>query len=274
MERYELYQLIGLQPEIVRKLERAGACISLEQIDGYLVRLMDRGMAALAYGQLKELLKEDEGSLKMLYCQLECARRVFDRYMEKQIPLAVYVRTMACFTRFLDECGRKHGRMFFDRGWWAYRQLSMSLFRIGELEYEFKQDGGEDVLAIHIPSDADLSREAVGRSLADARQFFRLYYGGYRYRKYTCHSWLLSPALTPLLPENSHILSFQQRFRICGQDLGDKNDKEYIEWLFQVPIGTDYQNLPESTSLQKSVKKLLLSGGTVGSAYGIMDVLA
>ncbi|MCI9506705.1 MAG: DUF5596 domain-containing protein [Oscillospiraceae bacterium] len=32
----------------------------------------------------------------MLYCQLECARRVYDRYQEKHIPEAVFASTMKC----------------------------------------------------------------------------------------------------------------------------------------------------------------------------------
>ena len=48
------------------------------------------------------------------------------------------------------------------------------------------------------------------------------------------------------------------------------DDKEYIEWLFQVPTDTDYKELPAATSLQKKVKELLLNGGAVGAAYGVM----
>ena len=52
----------------------------------------------------------------------------------------------------------------------------------------------------------------------------------------------------------------------------DREDEEYIEWLFQVPVNTDRRELPADSSLQKKVKELLLSGGTIGSAYGIMEI--
>ncbi|TGY97372.1 hypothetical protein E5329_05540 [Petralouisia muris] len=97
--------------------------------------------------------------------------------------------------------------------------------------------------------------------------FFQTYYGGYEYQHYTSNSWLLSPVLTPLLSETSRILSFQRRFNILQKN---RADQEYIEWLFQVPVDTDAQNLPAETSLQKKVKELLLDGKTVGCAYGIM----
>ncbi len=267
MDLYELYYLIGLQTEMIQKLKLVGEKIDLKQIDFYLEQLMDRKTAVESYRHLKILLEEDKDNIKMLYCQLECARRVFDKYQEKHIKETIYIDTMKCFTRFIEECKKKNGRMFFDRNWWTYRQISMSLFRIGELEYEFEEYEGENVIAIHIPSDANLSKEAVDTSMKQAKIFFQTYYSDYKYEKYTCSSWLMSPILKPLLSEKSNILSFQNRFNIIQEN---KEDKGYIEWLFQVPIDTNYKNLPAETDLQKKVKKLLLNGGTVGSAYGII----
>lgn len=267
MKLDELYHLIDLQTEIIQKLRTVCDEIYLSELEEYLEKLMDEKTATKSYEELKTVLGEDKDHLKMLYCQLECARRVFDRYQEKHIPQIIYKETMKCFTRFIEECKRKNGRMFFDRGWWTYRQLSMKIFRIGELEYEFKEYEGEKVIGIHVPSDADLSKEAVDNSLKEAGMFFRTYYGSYPYKKYTCNSWLLSPALKPLLPENSNILSFQKRFEVIREE---KEDREYIEWLFQVPSNIDNEGLPAKTSLQKKVKELLLHGGTVGCAYGIL----
>ena len=176
---------------------------------------------------------------------------------------------MKCFPRFIEECRKKNGRMFFDRGWWTYRQISMSIFRIGELEYERKQREGECVIGIHIPSDANLSKEAVDASLRQAERFFQAYDISWTDKKYTCNSWLLSPMLKKLLPENSNILSFQKRFDLVQED---KEDREYIEWLFQVTLDTKYKDLPVKTSLQKKAKNLLLHGENIGSAYGIMKV--
>lgn len=269
MERQELYHLIDLQPEIVDRMQSVGEKMDLRTVDVYLEQMMDRATAKSAYGELDALLTEDTDHFMMLYCQLECARRIFDRYQSKGIPKDIYIDTMKCFVRFLEECKRKNGRMFFDRGWWTYRQISMSLFRIGDLEYEFEEYRGEKVIAVHIPSNAEFSREAVGSSLEAAGSFFGKYYPDYLYDKYTCESWLMSPALSQFLSENSNIMSFQKRFTITE---GDREEKEYIEWLFQVPADTAYAELPEETTLQRRVKALLLEGGNVGSAYGIMEI--
>lgn len=271
MELQELYALIELQPEAVQKLEQIGGDIDLSQIDLYLEQLTDISTAAQSYKELKAFLGEDEGNFKMLFCQLECARRIFDRYQEKHISESIYVDTMKCFTRFIEESNKKNGQMLFDRGWWTYRQTSMNIFRIGTLEYQFGKYEGKNAVILHIPSDADLSKEAVDHSLEQAEIFFQTYDGGYEYDTYTCNSWLLSPALEPLLSEKSNILSFQKRFDIVWED---REDKGYIEWLFQVPVDTQAKELPAVTGLQKKVKELMLNGGTVGCAYGIMGVTA
>ena len=269
MDLYELYDLIDLQTEMIQKLKLVGEKIDLKQIDFYLKQLMDRKTAVESYRHLKTLLEEDKDNIKMLYCQLECARQVFDQYQKKHIKDTIYRDTMKCFSRFIEECKKKNGRMFFDRDWWTYRQISMSLFRIGELEYEFQKYEGENVIAIHIPSDANLSKGAVDASMKQAEIFFQTYYHDYKYEKYSCDSWLLSPRLKPLLSKKSNILSFQNRFHIVREN---NEDKGYIEWLFQVPIDTNYKNLPAKTDLQKKVKEILLNGGNIGSAYGIITM--
>lgn len=267
MTKERFYQRIGLQPEIKKGLQAAVSQINFHQIEHDLDQMLEEGLAEQAYHRLETVFQDDEDHLKMLWCQLECAWRTYARYLEKGIPETIYVDTMKCFPRFIRECEKKNGRMFFDRGWWTYRQISMCLFRIGALEYQFKKYNGENVIAIHIPSDADLSRESVDASIERADHFFTTYYRDYRYSKYTCNSWLLSRALRPLLPEKSNILSFQERFEIVKED---REDQSYLEWLFQVPPDTEYKELPSVTGLQKKVRNLLLNGEKIGSAYGIM----
>lgn len=178
MEMNEFCRLIDLPDEARQRLKTRTVSENTtpDRMDEFLTRLMNRETAAQTYRELKVVLREDKGNWKMLECQLECARRLFDRYQEKQIPLEIYVGTMKCFPRFLNECQNKNGSMFFDRDWWTYQQISMQIFRLGELEYEMKDQQGENVISIHIPSDADLSPEAADASLQQADQFFRTYF--------------------------------------------------------------------------------------------------
>lgn len=267
MEQQEFYERIGLPSEAAGKLEVIGRTLDLEPIAPWLDRLMDKNTAPAAHRRLKELLADDPGCFKLLYCHLECARRACAGYREKGIPDQIYLDTMKCFPRFLAECRQKQGRMYFDRAWWTYRQTSMALFRVGELEYEFSSHEGKPALALHIPSDADLSPEAVDASLAQAETFFKTHFPDFSCENDICDSWLLSPALRPLLGPDSHILSFQNRFHILREK---PEDREFVEWLFQVPADTAPEALPAGTSLQQKVKALLLQGGAVGCALGVM----
>ena len=42
---------------------------------------------------------------------------------------------------------------------------------------------------------------------------------------------------------------------------------DFIEWLYNTRT-TDFDTLPENTSLQRNMKKHILSGGIVRNAYG------
>ena len=100
-------------------------------------------------------------------------------------------------------------------------------------------------------------------------RFMEKYYPDPVRGRFICESWLLSPVLKELLPENSKILAFQNRFEIISEN---REDRDYIEWVFQAPPGTEIRQLPEKTSLQRNVKRLLLEGGNVGAACGIIGI--
>ena len=266
MEFETLCRLIELQPEMVKKLEKTVCEVETVSLEGLFQQLLERETAEDAYHRLLDALGEDKDGVKMLYCQLLCACHTLEKYREIGIPDKVFVDTMKCFSRFIGECLEKTGDLAFDRGWWAWRQLSLSLFRIGALEYEFLTFQGEKTICLHIPSDADLSQSSVDASLKQADGFFRTYFPAYPYTRYVCSSWLLSPVLKTLLPSSSRILAFQSRFQDIKADSGDLG---FLEWLFQSPETVRYEDLPEHTSLQKKAKALLLSGGTIGAGCGM-----
>ncbi|MCR5754480.1 MAG: acyltransferase domain-containing protein, partial [Acetatifactor sp.] len=139
MQQQELYEVIGLPEEMVAGLCRVAPEMEkrMPELDSDLNKLMDRATMEKANGNLITILGEDEGNFKMLYCHLECACRIHEKYVQTGIPEQIFVDTMGCFTRFAKECNVRNGGFYFDRGFWTCRQISMSLFRIGTLEYEF-----------------------------------------------------------------------------------------------------------------------------------------
>ena len=267
MELKELCKGIQLPEEACGRVFEEYEKIKLAEMERQLNSLMERKTAEKAYHHLVNCLGKDPDNMKMLMCQLVCACRDYDRYKELGISDEIYFDTMKCFTRFLGERRMRTGEILFDRGWWTYRQVSMVLFRIGELEYELTNFEGKDAVSIHIPSDAAFVLENVEVSLRLAADFIQRVYPEYAQAEYFCESWLLSPRLAELVKETSNIRKFQKLF-IIKKDMPE--DTEYMEWMFGKKSGTSLEELPENTSLQIKTKELMKNGRNIGAGVGIL----
>lgn len=225
-------------------------------------KLTHMSSAPKAFESLSRRYKD---TIYVFYVMLYSALETYNHYLEKGISYDIYIETMKAFTRFMVETKQKSGIYQFDRGFWIYRQLSAVLFRIGTLEYEITKLEDKDVISIHIPSDAILTKEELDVSLKDAKDFLMKYFKIKDYRYY-CKSWLLSPRLEEVLPKNSKILIFQSFFE---DYTFFEADLQCLYWVF----GTrdkDFSKLKEETSLQKRLKDYLLSGKQIGSALAFI----
>ena len=183
----------------------------------------------------------------------------------------IFVATMGAFSRFVKEHYASTGRYAFDRGFWTTRQAGATLFRIGELEYELVEREGARTIHLHIPSDAVLEPDRLNESVARARAFFAAHRPEWAEAPMTLHTWLLSPKLRELLPEGSRILRFQKAFDI---DRVDPDEDGGVEWIFRL-TGAQAASMkpadyPERTTLQRAAKALMLRGGHVGEAGGVL----
>lgn len=255
---------IELQPQIKKRVLSFIADFDFGIVDnqqrGYFVyqNMND------ALTKTQSILGDDTDGIKILSCMLRASLEAYGVYQEKGISDEIYFSTMRCFPRFIAETYKMTGEFCFDRYWWTTRQVGCHLFRIGELEYEIKHTENETAIGIHIPSDADFSPLAVDKSLHDANDFFAMYYPSLSGAAFRCHSWLLDRQLRGMLGNNSNIINFQDRFEIVNEgEVGI----EFIEWLFHTK-STNYNTLPENTSLQINMKKHLLAGGVIRNAYG------
>lgn len=184
----------------------------------------------------------------------------------------VWIETMKAYARFVREHFAACGAYGFDRGFWTVRQRDAKLFRLGELEYERLRDAdGAPAIALHIPSDADLSPDKLNASVARAKAFMRKWFPDWADAPMRCDSWLLSPTLKSLLPPESRILRFQAAF-----DLTEINPEAdgALQWVFGLTerqkAAVQIESLPEDTTLRRNAKALLLSGGQVGDALGML----
>lgn len=264
MEIHTLCDEIQLQPEIKSRVFDFVNAFEFTAVDRQLIALRDYEKMSEALAELQTILGEDTDNIKILACMLKASADLYDIYKEMGISDEIYFATMKCYTRFINETHQMTGRLYFDRYWWTTRQAGCHLFRIGELEYEMKHIDDSIVIGIHIPSDADFSPSKVDDSITNARRFFSKYYPELSDTEYRCHSWLLDHHLRGMLKKDSNILHFQNLFEIF--DEGEVGS-DFLEWLYHTK-STDYAALPENTSLQKNVKKHLLSGGAIRNTYG------
>ena len=216
--------------------------------------------------QLKQTLGEDPKGFRMLCCQLRGAQNAWKTYEKLGLSRQIYADTMKAFARFVDEHIESYGTCAFDRGFWTVRQISCMLFRIGELEYELIRQNGRPVLSLHIPSDARMELPLLRSSVLQARQTLGAAFPDWAEAPIYCESWLLSPTLQTLLPAHSRILAFQRSFSITPL-VPEEND--VLQWVFKNP-SLSPEELPEDTSLQRSLKAFLLAGGTFLNGEGFL----
>lgn len=267
MDLANLCSRIELPPEMAEKVLAFGQEFDFCQVAS-LIRGFDRRETMdESLKKLQAYLGEDTDHSKILACELmECVWS-FDTYKKRNISEEIYIATMKGFSRMLRETYDATGKWCFDRQWWTIRQAGCHLFRVGELEYETIPSNGGWIVSIHIPSDARFSPEDVDRSLSAAEGFFAAHFPEMEILEYRCSSWLLDPQLRTMLRAGSHILSFQDRFTI--QNVGTPGD-DFLLWVYRT-FSPDIQALPENTSLQRNLKRHLLSGGKVYSVTGILN---
>lgn len=260
----ELMKIINLPKEIIIDVNRKFEEIDTTKYQLIIDELISNKASIKTYENLKDYFKDDEENIGVLLIELVAMLKTYENYQKLNIDKSIFIDTMKCFKRFLLESKKKNGKYIFDRGWWVYRQLNMSLFRIYDLEYELID---YETINIHIPSDAIFTKEEVDKSIQAFKIFIDKYLNEYKDAKLYCDSWLLSPILKKILNENSNIISFQNRFNILEVD---KEDKGYIIWVFNKNINTPINELSENTSLQRKIKELMKQNIDIGSAKGII----
>ena len=125
---------------------------------------------------------------------------------------------------------------------------------------------GTPILNVHIPAGEPLDVDTVRAAMEYAPRFYRAYFGQ-EFSLLHCHSWLLSPKLKMLLPEDSRIIRFQNLFTAFEADEERQAEERVFGFLAEDPAG-----YPENTSLQRKMKAALLAGVTFGMGRGIREI--
>lgn len=264
MDIMELCELIDIPKKVKEHISHIISTLHFEDIREELEGLKHIDKWKESHERISEHLGEDESGMKILTCQLYCVCDTYAAYQELNIPDKIFIDTMKFFTRFLNSHKERHGSYRYIWAWWVVRQISMTEFRIGELEYEMKIENGQNIIDMHIPEDANLQTDKLSASYNQARQFFACYYPDFKDANMVCTTWLLAPSLKEVLPEDSKILMFQRAFSI---KVTEKESLSFMDWVYgsrDIAI----KDLPEKTSLQRKLKPYLIGGGTIEMGYG------
>lgn len=277
----ELCKKIGMANEPTDKVLEVINTEDFTKLEPLFAKLIDIETAAQAYSDICEIYKEhpNKGFI-WLTISLGCALTRLDIYHEMGISDEIFYKTMACLSRFVDEHKQSYGEYGFDRQFWSYRQLCGVIYRLGELEFEMvKYQGdelllngtsalkdGDNIISVHIPSDARINSENNHKSYHQAVEFLAKFYPQYEYCMFYCNSWLMSPRLKEVLPTASNILQYQNDYEIVKDN---EDDMGYLLWVFK-KSDISVEDLPEDTSLQRNIKAYVKNGGKIGGAAGVI----
>lgn len=143
---------------------------------------------------------------------------------------------------------------------WGSFFMKGYLIQIGRLQYEvgvknFSKldkyfEEKHQYIYIHIPRGNDLNEKDVNESFSLADEYIKKCYLELKNEKlaYYTQTWLLSPEIKEILPTDSNILKFQNKFNVIEYE---ENVNDFLNFVFDKGLGeVNYKDLPERTTLQ------------------------
>ncbi len=138
-------------------------------------------------------------------------------------------------------------------------------------EWELVLQSGDPVLGVHIPTGISLSEELCEQSYELCRTTFKNCFPEFKFKAFSCFSWMLYKGLEPLSKPNSNLVKFLNKFIPFQRRAPGVGIFVFVYMLDpKIDIKTiDYNTLPENTSLQRSIKQHYINGGRVYEDGGI-----
>lgn len=134
-------------------------------------------------------------------------------------------------------------------------------------EWELVLKAGDDVISTHIFWDSDFTPENIEHAFNRGVDKMIKAYPEYNFKALYCCSWLMSPEINDALGEKSKLSKFSSRFLRFPIVSGAGSVHAYV---FPNNKGSDVCDYDENTSLQRSIKKLLLNGKYVYDTCGVI----
>lgn len=147
---------------------------------------------------------------------------------------------------------------------WAAYFINTKLIEVGRLQYE----KCENHIKIHIPTGEKLEAEKVLNSIRDSKVEIEKYFN-LKNSEYRCDSWLLSNQINAIIDSSSNIAKFYKLFDVKD---GPDATKDILNFVFDMQECDNYNDLAETTSLQKLLKKQLLENKELKIGWGKLKI--
>ena len=223
MTEKEIYEKLGLETELL--------CEALEWREEHPAECAHYS-TALMKGKPKKLRKAN--AVAKLAAVLAALPSTYADYAERGIPDEIFFDTFRDISVWCENGYKQYGEKGLNNVKWLARHLTMRLFRLGRLQFEFSRfvvipnaglgnilkcpyRQGKKCIAVHIPQGEKLDYARVLDSFKQADEFFTEFYPEYRYRVYNTVTWLLNPEFAEVLGSDSNIARFGMLFTLLGR---------------------------------------------------------
>ena len=208
----------------------------------------------------------------------------------KNIPITVFYDSIQDFSFRINRYFKKHSEYgVSDRdALWLGFIYKCEIFDLGSLRFqkfhfsssEIERDGydymplsdemkqrfpeGLPIINVHITTDANLQSDKIDESFKLAHDFFTTYFPEHKYRAFTCRTWMLYTPTQKILPPDSNITAFANRFEIFA---ANKNAKQALDRIYETSNMKEIAAMEKHSSLAKVAYKNL---DKLGVAAGVI----
>ena len=196
-----------------------------------------------------------------LYIYTALAEKSFDEFKNRICDENIFFDTMKKLSEDALEYYKDHAcDGLFDYIFLA-NHVRGSILRLSGFEYQLGHFENKKAVILHLPEKADLSKENRLKSYSLARKYF----GNL---PIAADSWLLYPENKKMLSVDSRIVDFMNDFDIISQS--ETTDYKEAFHAFGRISDYSYENLPQSTSLQRAYAERIKKGLPLGAGVGIL----
>ena len=161
----------------------------------------------------------------------------------------------------------------FDLGSLRFQKFNFSYTEIERQDYDYMHlsdemkkrfPEGEPIINVHIMKDADLNAAKLDESFKLAHTFFTTYFPEHKYTAFTCRTWMLYRPTQEILPPDSNIAGFANRFEIIANN---RNSKQALDRIYETSNMEEIEAMDKVSSLAKvayqNLDKLGVAAGVI-----------